>query len=137
VVIRAASEQDLPAIAEIQAAAPEASQWNPRDYLTYECRVAEEDRMVAGFIVARPVAEREWEILNLAVAPGARRRGIGRQLLSDVLARRPGEFFLEVRESNVPAQQFYQYLGFQVITKRLQYYSNPVETAIVMKLFSC
>ena len=136
-VIRAASEQDLPAIADIQSSAQEASQWNPRDYLTYECRVAEEATDVVAFIVARPVAEREWEILNLAVAPAARRRGIGRQLLSDILARHPGEFFLEVRESNAAARQFYEYAGFRAITRRLRYYRDPGEAAIVMKLLSC
>ena len=136
-VIRAASEQDLPAIAAIQAAAPGASHWNPRDYLTYECRVAEEGSAVMGFIVARAVAEREWEILNLAVAPNARRRGIGRHLLGDTLARHVGEFFLEVRESNSSARRFYEYAGFREITRRLQYYDDPDESAIVMKLFSC
>ena len=136
-VIRAASEQDLPAIADIQSAAPEASQWNPRDYLNYECRVAEEGSAVVGFIVVRQVAGREWEILNLAVAPGARRRGIGRHLLGDLLARHAGEFFLEVRESNFAARRLYEYAGFQEITKRLQYYTDPIEAAIVMKLFSC
>ncbi len=135
--IRTASEQDLPAIADIQSAAPEASHWNPRDYLTYECRVAEEGDAVIGFVVARRLADREWEILNLAVAPDARRRGIGRQLLADSLARHSGEFFLEVRESNIPARRFYEFFGFRAITKRLQYYSNPVEAAIVMKRFSC
>ena len=137
VVIRAASQEDLPAIAQIQSAAPEASQWNPGDYLTFECRVAERDRSVVGFLVARPVAEREWEILNLAVAPQARRQGIGRQLLGDLVTRHPGSFFLEVRESNGAAQRFYDRLGFREITKRLQYYANPIESAIVMKLFSC
>jgi ribosomal-protein-alanine N-acetyltransferase len=137
VVIRAASEQDLPAIAEIQSSAPEASQWNPGDYLTFECLVAELEGVVVGFVVARPVADRECEILNLAVAPGSRRCGIGRQLLGDVLQRHPGEFFLEVRESNQAARQFYDRVGFRVITKRLRYYANPVETAIVMKLHSC
>ena len=136
-VIRAASEQDLPAIAAIQSAAPEASHWNPRDYLTYECRVAEEGSAVVGFIVARALAEREWEILNLAVAPNARRRGIGRHLLGDTLTRHVGEFFLEVRESNATARRFYEYAGFREITRRLQYYDDPDESAIVMKLFSC
>ena len=90
-----------------------------------------------GFIVARPVAAGEWEVLNLAVAPRVRRLGIGRQLLGDILARHAGEFFLEVRESNIPARRFYEYAGFRDITKRLQYYCNPVESAIVMKLLSC
>ena len=136
-VIRAASEQDLRAIALIQSAAPEASHWNPGDYLTFECWVAEQDSAVVGFVVARPVAEREWEILNLAVAPGSRRQGVGRRLLDDVLTRHPGDFYLEVRESNQAARRFYEGLGFQVLTKRVRYYSDPGESAIVMKLYSC
>jgi ribosomal-protein-alanine N-acetyltransferase len=84
----------------------------------------------------RAVAEREWEILNLAVAPTVRRQGIGRQLLSDVLEQHTGECFLEVRESNQAARRFYERLGFKTVTERLQYYSNPPETAIVMKLYS-
>jgi ribosomal-protein-alanine N-acetyltransferase len=136
VIIRAATEHDLPAISEIQASAPEASHWNTRDYLAYDCRVAERDNLVLGFLVARAVAERDWEILNLAVAPGARRQGIGRQLLSDALERHAGECFLEVRQSNETALRFYEQLGFKPITERLQYYSNPSETAIVMKLYS-
>jgi ribosomal-protein-alanine N-acetyltransferase len=136
VVIRPATEQDLPAISDIQASAPEASQWDPRDYLAYECRVAERDNLVLGFLVVRAVAEGEWEILNLAVAPGVRRQGIGRQLLSHALERHTGQCFLEVRESNEAARRFYERLGFKEVTKRLQYYSNPPETAIVMKLYS-
>ena len=135
-IIRAATEQDLPAIAEIQASAADAAQWKPGDYLSYECRVAERDDLVLGFLVVRAVAEREWEILNLAVAPGVRRQGIGRQLLSDALERHTGECFLEVRESNEAARRFYERLGFRTVTRRLQYYANPPETAIVMKLYS-
>ena len=135
--VRAASEHDLPAIAEIQSSAPEASQWEPRDYLDYQCRVAVDGDSVVGFAVARPVAEAEWEILNLAVAPPARRQGIGRRLLGDILALGRGAFFLEVRESNAAARRFYERLGFQVVTRRLQYYYNPSEAAIVMKLYSC
>ena len=123
-------------ISEIQAAAPGASQWNPRDYLAYECSVAERGGLVLGFLVVRAVAEREWEILNLAVAAGVRGQGIGRQLLSDALERHKGEWFLEVRESNESARRFYERLGFKTVTQRLQYYSNPPETAIVMKLYS-
>jgi ribosomal-protein-alanine acetyltransferase len=136
VIIRAATEADLPAISEIQASAPEASQWNPRDYLAHECRIAERDGLVLGFLVIRAVAEREWEILNLAVARSVRRQGIGRHLLGDVLARHAGEFFLEVRQSNESARRFYAQLGFKTITIRLQYYSNPPDSAIVMKLYS-
>lgn len=137
VTVRAASERDLPAIAEIQAGAPEASQWNPRDYLAYDCRVAEVEGAVVGFVVVRAVATSEWEILNLAVAAGARRQGIGRLLLRGVLAGCSGEFFLEVRETNTTGRRFYERLGFKVVTRRLRYYANSEEAAIVMKLYSC
>lgn len=135
--VRSASEEDLSAIAAIQEGAPEAAHWNPRDYLAYECRVAEQEAMVVGFLVARKVADREIEILNIAVAPDFRRQGVGRRLLDDILSHHRGECFLEVRESNVAARRFYEKAGFQTITRRLQYYSNPVEAAIVMKLYSC
>jgi ribosomal-protein-alanine acetyltransferase len=137
VAVRTASEADLAAITEIQTNAPEASQWDPRDYLTYDCRVAEMEGAVVGFVVARAVASSEWEVLNLAVAPDARRQGIGRRLLSDILAGRSGEFFLEVRETNTAGRRFYERLGFKEVTKRLRYYANPEESAIVMKLYSC
>ena len=136
-IVRAASEEDLPAIAGIQAAAPESSQWDPRDYLSFDCRIAVHRDSIVGFIVTRPLAEGEWEILNLAVAPDSRRQGVGRQLLSDVLAGRRGDFYLEVRESNAAARRFYEHAGFGMVTERLQYYSNPEESAIVMKLYSC
>jgi ribosomal-protein-alanine N-acetyltransferase len=136
VLIRSACDRDLTAILEIQSGAPEASQWDPGDYLIYDCRVAEESGAVVGFSLARRVADEEWEVLNLAVAAAFRRRGIGRRLLGDLLERRRGEFFLEVRESNRAARELYERAGFRTITKRLQYYANPVETAIVMKLYS-
>lgn len=135
-IIRAAGERDLAAILEIQAAAPEASQWAPLDYLQYECMAAEQEGLVVGFLAARPLAEGEWEILNLAVAPAHRKRGIARRLLNDLLERHVGEFFLEVRQSNLAARRLYSQAGFKMITQRLQYYSNPVEPAIVMKLYS-
>ena len=134
--IRPVCERDLAGIAEIQAAAPEASQWSPRDYLGYECRVAEQAGRVVGFLVSRRLDARESEILNLAVAPDARRLGIGRGLVGAFLEGHPGEVYLEVRESNLAARRFYERLGFALMTKRLRYYSNPVESAIVMKLYS-
>lgn len=136
VIIRPASEPDLSAIAEIQSAAPTASQWNPQEYLAFECSVALAGDAVVGFIVARPVAEGEFEILNLAVTPEARRKGVGRRLLGDTLSRRSGDYYLEVRESNAVARNFYEHLGFEVVTKRPGYYSDPEESGLVMRYHS-
>ena len=131
--IRAATAGDLPAIAAIQQASPEASTWEPLDY---DCFVVTRDGEVAGFLVTRQTAPGECEILNLAVHPSFRRRGIARMLVNQTLRAAPGEWFLEVRESNIAGIFFYRSLGFDSVGRRENYYNNPSEAAIVMRFFS-
>jgi ribosomal-protein-alanine N-acetyltransferase len=90
-----------------------------------------------GFLVTRTLVAGEREILNLAVAPDFRRKGVARALLDRALEAFCGEVFLEVRESNGVAKKFYKSLGFKELSKRKGYYDNPPETAIVMKFHSC
>src|SRR5213080_2264109 len=104
--IRAGDAADLPAVAAIQQASPEAAQWNVAEYLDREFLVAMVGNSVAGFLVCRTVAPGEREILNLAVAPDFRRNGIGRALARASLAQFQGAVFLEVRESNAAAREF-------------------------------
>jgi ribosomal-protein-alanine acetyltransferase len=130
-VIRPAIPDDLPAIAAIQQSSPEAAAWDPTGY---DVVVAEAEGRVVGFLVTRTVTEGEREVLNLAVAPEYRRRGIGRSLLRSVL---DGTVFLEVRESNGAALSFYNSLGFHELSRRPEYYENPLEGAIVLKFHSC
>ena len=75
----------------------------------------------------------EREILNIAVAPRFRRRGVADLLLSSELAS-GCSYFLEVRESNVAAQTLYRKFGFKEVGRRKKYYANPPETAIVMRV---
>ena len=135
--IRQGGAEDLAAVAAIQAASPQAAQWKPADYLTYRLLVAAGATGVMGFVVARPVGGGELEVLNLAVAPEFRRRGVARQLLAALLEQYQGEFYLEVRESNLTAQMCYKSLGFQEVKRRPNYYESPNEAAIVMKFHSC
>ena len=127
---------DLGQIAAIQGTASEASQWVPADYLTFDCSVAVQSGAVAGFIVSRRVADKEREILNIAVHPEFRRLGVATELLRAEIARWPGAHFLEVRESNIAARSLYEGLGFQAVGTRPGYYDNPPETGIVMRIFS-
>jgi ribosomal-protein-alanine N-acetyltransferase len=92
---------------------------------------------VVGYIVARETAG-ELHINNVAVRAEYRRRGIGAALLNRILdkARRRAAkaAFLEVRSSNQAAQVLYEKCGFSAIARRANYYSDPLEDAIVMTL---
>jgi ribosomal-protein-alanine acetyltransferase len=134
--VRPATPADLDAIAQIQAESAQAAQWPPADYLPQTFLVALLNRDVAGFIAVRTTTPGEHEILNLAVDPKHRRRGIARRLLHEVLSTHPGEWFLDVRESNAPAQALYKSLGFSATARRENYYNQPPEAAIVMRFFS-
>jgi ribosomal-protein-alanine acetyltransferase len=134
--IRIVRFTDLAAIAAIQAASPEAAQWNPTDYLKSDCRVCDVNTCVAGFLVTREAGPGEHEILNLAVDPAERRTGIARRLLEEALARAPGMWFLEVRASNQAAIRLYESAGFALAGRRSGYYQEPAEEAIVMRLVS-
>jgi len=134
--IRTVRLADLAAIAAIQTASPEASQWNPADYLKHDCRVAEVKGCTAGFLVIREVGPGEREILNLAVDPAERRTGVARALLADALASAKSAWFLEVRASNTAALRLYESVGFEQAGRRSGYYQEPAEEAIVMRIFS-
>jgi ribosomal-protein-alanine N-acetyltransferase len=93
--------------------------------------------VIAGYISARETAG-ELHINNVAVRAEFRRRGIGAALLNQVLeeARRRNAkaAFLEVRSANVAAQALYEKSGFKAIARRTNYYSEPLEDAVVMSL---
>jgi [ribosomal protein S18]-alanine N-acetyltransferase len=136
VIVRPGEVADLAAIGEIQGQSGSAAQWEPREYLAYTLRVAERGGAVAGFLVARATAPDEWEILNVAVAPEHRRRGVAAALILGLRGEAPGDYFLEVRESNSGARALYEKLGFRAAGKRPGYYENPPEDAVVMRLQS-
>jgi [ribosomal protein S18]-alanine N-acetyltransferase len=128
--VREGTLEDFGALREILNASPEAAQWLPEGD---EAIVAEDGESLAGFVVWRRIASDEIEILNLAVQPAFRRRGVAKALLG----RLPkGDVFLEVRESNLAARGLYQAAGFREVGLRRGYYQNPPEGAVVMRLQS-
>ena len=135
--IRRATESDLDDIGRIQSESLPAVEWKVTDYLKHECLLAAIDDRPAGFAVARLTAPDELEILNVAVDPPFRRRGVARTLIQYLLAQHRGTVYLEVRQSNNAARKLYQSLGFEAIAVRQDYYTSPVESAIVMKFHSC
>ena len=98
--------------------------------------VAEEKGVVAGYIGSQAVLG-EADMLNLAVAPEYRRRGVGEQLvlrLIELLSRQGvGSLTLEVRVSNTPAITLYEKLGFTQVGRRRNYYEKPREDAWILR----
>jgi ribosomal-protein-alanine N-acetyltransferase len=96
-----------------------------------------EDGRLAGYGIFAVAAD-QAEILNLAVEPASRRRGLGRALLEAMLEamRREGvtAVHLEVRESNRAAIRLYSLAGFRSVSIRRSYYRNPTEHAVTMTL---
>ncbi|WP_285115770.1 ribosomal protein S18-alanine N-acetyltransferase [Leifsonia sp. fls2-241-R2A-40a] len=90
----------------------------------------------AGLLAPRGGAE--GDIQTIAVAPHARRRGLGRVLMQALIgeARKRGatEVFLEVRADNPGAQTLYRELGFSEIGVRPKYYQPDGVDAVVMRL---
>ena len=101
-------------------------------------------QIVAGFIIMRLITKTDghypaaFEILNIAVKENYRKTGVGTLLIRSALhvakQNSPANIRLEVRSSNKTAIEFYKKHGFRPEYVRRNFYSNPVEDGIVMKL---
>lgn len=84
------------------------------------------------------IIEDEAHILDLAVDPVYRGKGVGSLLMSASLDYWDREsirvVYLEVRESNMTARNLYEKFGFKIMMKRVKYYRRPVEDAFIMGL---
>jgi ribosomal-protein-alanine N-acetyltransferase len=132
-LIRPAEERDFPAITRIQQHCPETAQWPMGDYNGFPVFVALIGASHAGFCSWRQSAPDEAEILNLAVDPLWRRRGVGSALLEAVLECARGTVFLEVAEPNSPAIALYRKQGWVDVGLRSGYYDHGTVNAVVMK----
>jgi ribosomal-protein-alanine N-acetyltransferase len=78
------------------------------------------------------------DVMTMAVAPAAQGRGLGRQLLEELVARAVGDhaayLMLEVRADNEPARKLYEARGFETLTIRRRYYQPGDVDAHVMRL---
>lgn len=97
--------------------------------------VAEEEGEILGYCGFLFVLD-EAEIPNVCVKASARKRGIGRRMMSVLMeeAKKLGMavLYLEVRESNTPARALYISLGFEENGVRKNFYEHPSEHAVLM-----
>ena len=140
-VLRAATASDLDAILAIERRVF-SDPWSPESFAPefddpYTWfRVIEVDGVIAGYIVARIVAQ-QGEIANIAVDPAHQGCGVGGKLLDGAIAAAEADaceaVWLEVRVSNDPARRLYASRGFEPIGRRKAYYRAPPEDALVLR----
>ena len=111
---------------------------NPRStYLVGEIPDCAGEMMMTGFIGACQILD-EVEINNIVVAPAFRKMGTGRALLSALkeygIERGAEHFYLEVRSRDAGVIEFYKKNGYVSTAVRKDYYTEPVDDAVLMKL---
>jgi ribosomal-protein-alanine N-acetyltransferase len=116
--------------------------WTEEDFLSClrqrNCigMVAEHEGRVCGFMIYE-LHKTRLHILNFAVEPGRRRLGIGAQMVEKLINKlsqqRRHEIVLEVRETNLPAQLFFQTQGFRAVQVLRNHYHDSAEDAYLMQ----
>jgi ribosomal-protein-alanine N-acetyltransferase len=88
---------------------------------------------LTGYLVCSRYAD-AWHLMNIAVDPPFRRRGIGAALLARLLERAGADaaYTLEVRPSNRAAIELYERFGFRSAGTRPRYYQDTGEDAVIM-----
>lgn len=92
--------------------------------------IALDEGQVLGFVAIQETLY-EAEVLQIAVKRAFQGQGLAQQLLAQLPDQK--EIFLEVRVSNQPAQGLYKKMHFEEITRRKNYYHDPIEDAVIMK----
>jgi [ribosomal protein S18]-alanine N-acetyltransferase len=148
VLIRPATADDVPLMRALEQQSEGAAHWAEREYdalfapdappriallATNESGAAQ----LYGFVIARRAID-DWEIENVVVAQAHRRLGIGTKLIRDLLTRAhvggATSVLLEVRESNLAARRLYERLGFSQQGRRTNYYREPKEDALLLRI---
>lgn len=133
---------DLPEVAGIELESfttpwPETLFYNEIHKQRAIAKTARIGGRVMGYICAEQIID-EGHILDLAVHPGFRRRGIAARLVDEIINclrnNKCGIIFLETRASNDAATRLYERFEFKVLARRKKYYTSPVEDAVIMAL---
>ena len=140
-IIRKMQLEDAPAIARLEilcfsdpwsekSIASEVN--NPLSYWL----VAEDNGVIAGYVGSQSVLDAA-DMMNLAVSPEYRRKGVAVRLIKELCYHLEQNqviaLLLEVRISNLPAISLYEKLGFQQVGRRPKYYHNPREDALILR----
>jgi [ribosomal protein S18]-alanine N-acetyltransferase len=145
--LRVATPDDIDAIMALETSTFTTDAWSaesmsselasPHTYYLFAFDPARPEAL-AGYGGLLAPAGGDGDIQTLAVDPAARRRGLGRTLVTALIdeARRRGarEVFLEVRADNPGARALYDSLGFEQIALRAKYYQPDGVDAQIMRV---
>jgi len=145
--LRRATLDDLDAIMAIESTVFENDAWasetmaaelaDRHSYYLVAFPPGQPERIDAYAGLRAPVRDPQADIQTIAVVEGARRQGLGRvlmlQLMTEARERGAKELFLEVRDDNPSAQELYRSLGFEQIAVRPKYYQPDGVDAIIMR----
>ncbi len=116
--------------------------WSEEDFISAlrqtNCigMVAEHGLTVVGFMVYE-LHKTRLHVLNFAVNKKCRRRGVGEQMISKLVSKlsceRRNRIVLEVRETNLDAQLFFQAMGFRAVAVVRDFYHDTTEDAYTMQ----
>ena len=142
VEFRRLTATDVAKVHEIEKAVFPAEAWS--EHLIREELTSRWGHYIGAFMGERLIGyggikgSHEGDLMTLAVSTDYRRLGLGRQIVELLLERARavgiGELFLEVRVSNDPARALYQALGFAPVGLIANYYRDPVEDAVAMRI---
>lgn len=142
-MIRRMRREDIPGVLEIEKTL-QGRQWSARSFeeslqqeYTFFYVAETAGAEIAGYCCCERLYE-EAEIVNVAVRPHLRSRGIGMEMLRHLLEQEKAagtkRIVLEVRRSNDAAIHVYEKVGFIPIGVRKNFYEFPTEDAVVMQL---
>ncbi len=139
--IRWMIRRDMPEVLEIEKSSFEFP-WSEEDFIRClrqrNCigMVAEFDERVVGFMIYE-LHKNQLHVLNFAVRPDARRRGVGMQMVNKLVGKlsqqRRNRVVLEIRETNLAAQLFFRNADFRAVSVLRDYYDDTTEDAYVMQ----
>jgi ribosomal-protein-alanine N-acetyltransferase len=139
--IRWLIRRDLPEVLAIERASFEFP-WSEREFTQCLSRpncvgmVAQYEEQIVGYMIYE-LGKSKIHLLNLAVAPSLRRRGIGSQMVAKLISKlnpeRRNKISLEVRETNLPAQLFFRANGFRAVSILHNFYEDSPEDAYLMQ----
>ena len=140
--IRWMIRRDMTEVLDIESACFEFP-WTEEDFIRClrqrNCigMVAEHEERILGFMIYE-LHKSRLHVLNFAVHPEFRRRGVGATMLQKLTTKlsqqRRNRILLEVRETNLNAQLFFRQAGFRAISVLRDFYEDTTEDAYLMQL---